>query len=732
MRADNTCVDNRDRAKYRFHEMSLTSREPEEWRLGVEPGAHEPSETSEEVATRDYSAERLDRPLFAVTAEHLGWALVAALALVTRLAMLGARPLDAAEAGRALRQLALLRSGPVAGIHFYWTDLVQAAFFAALGAGDFRSRLIFALAGLLLIAGAFAMRRRLGRAGAIAFAALLVFSPTVAYYSRAADNLLPAMAFAVLALALFLKLADEPGKPLAAGLGAAIGLMLASDGAFGGAADGTAAMTALLMLAALAVVGLTAAIATRQVGLQIRVWWARRRDLFAVTLITAAVVWLALESDLFTRSPLGPIASALRPNLGAIGHGDFAAGLDFYLPILALHEFFIVLLGSIGALCVLTLRIRARLATGALMWTGFATAFYLAAPVRSPILVLQIVVPMALLGALAIDAVYRTAAWNVLRYPLLLLAILTLYVQTANDFLRYAPDASEAPWARSALLYWTAPATTLQAKAECARVADLIPARGATGDFADSSPVLRWYLRALAPVSTAEGALAIIGSPQPVSVFEAQGFNAYEFELSAEWHPTWRSLTLRKALDYIVRARAWTPLDSNRVTIAVRPIVNQAPTVILAPPAPATAPGAATPGGAETGAAASPVASPAATAASSPAAGVESPATPSASGTSAPGAAASTGPPGPAHGVASGLAAAAASPSAATAETPAATGAPSAAGTPAGDSEPSPDATPSAAPTPAPTPAASVEHGARTSGAHRRERTPPTAPADSD
>ncbi|HLK86478.1 MAG TPA: hypothetical protein VKT27_08210 [Candidatus Binataceae bacterium] len=700
--------------------MSLSSREPEEWRLGVDPGAHEPSETSEEVATRNYSAERLDRPLFVVTAEHLGWALVAALALITRLAMLGARPLDEAEAGRALRELALLRGGPIAGIHFWWTDLVQAALFAGLGAGDYRSRLIFAFAGLLLIASAFAMRRRLGRAGAIAFAALLVLSPTVAYYSRVADNLLPALAFAVLALALFLKLAEEPGKPLAAALGATTGLMLASDGAAGGAADGTALMTALLMLIALGVVGLTVAIATRQVGLQIRVWWTRRKDLFAIVLITAAVVWLVFESDLLTRSPLGPIARAFRPNLDVIGHGDFAAGLDFYLPLLAFYEFLTVLLALIGALCILTLRIRSRLASGALMWSVVATAFYLAAPARSPVLALQMIVPMALLGALAIDALHRTAAWSVLRFPLLLLAILTLYVQAANNFLWYAPDASEAPWARKALLYWTAPTTTLQAKAECARVADQIPTHGATAYFADSSPVLRWYLRALAPVSTAEGAVAIVGSTQPVGVFEAQGLNAYEFELSDEWHPAWRSLTARKALDYVLRTRAWTALDSKRVTVAVRPIVKQAPTVILAPSAPgATATGQTMPGGLEPGAAASPMA-PLPSPASSPAAVIRETGTPAASATFAPAAAAS-GAPG---------AAPAATPIAA--GTPHAAVTPKAAVTPPGAAAQTPIAHPSPAPTPAATPPRPVERGAKAPGVYRGKPLPPARPADSN
>src|SRR5262249_44276823 len=252
------------------------------------------------------------------TTEHLGWAVVALLAIVTRLAMLGSRPLDRAEAARALDNLALLRTGPSAGSFFSWFDLLQAAVFAGFGPGDFRSRLVFALAGVLAIGSVFAMRRRLGRAGAIAFAALLVLSPTVAYYSRIADHLLPALAFAVLTLALFLKLTDEPGKLFAAGLGVTIGLMLASNGAAGGVSDGTALMTPVLMLVALALVGLTVAIATRNVGLQLRVWWARRKDLFLVTVVTAAIVWLAFESDFFTRSPLGPIANAFRPSLGVI------------------------------------------------------------------------------------------------------------------------------------------------------------------------------------------------------------------------------------------------------------------------------------------------------------------------------------------------------------------------------------------------------------------------------
>jgi uncharacterized protein (TIGR03663 family) len=564
--------------------MAASGKETEEWRLGIEPGGHDAlGETPEEAgALRNYSAERLERPLCVVTAEHLGWATVGVMALASRLVMLGARPLDSAEAGHALGALALLRSGPPAGAHLSWLQLLEAAVFAALGAGDFSARLVFALSGLALIAAAFAMRRWLGRAGAMAFAALLVLSPSVAYFSRADASVVPALAFAVLALALFLELTDKPGRLFAAGLGAAVGLGLATGGA--------ALMTALFMLAALAMVGLTRALTGARVRLQVRVWWTRRKALFLITTLVAAVVWLGCESGFFTRSPLGAIAAAFRSNFSSpepaarpdFMHG-FMGGLDFYLPILALYEFLAVLLGLIGALGVLTLRIRSPLATGALVWSALAAAFYLWTPARAPAFAVQMIVPMALLGAFVIEYLHHTFAWSIVRYPLAALALAALYVQVANNFIWYAPDASQAPWARTALLYWTEPATSMQTPVQCARVAGQMPPRGASAFFASDSPVLRWYLRALTPAATAESAAAIVGGVEPASLSQAQGVTTYEFELDDAWHPDWRTLSPRSALHYLLSTTAWAPLDSHRVTIAVRPILTVAPTVIMAP-----------------------------------------------------------------------------------------------------------------------------------------------------
>src|SRR5690348_9065671 len=87
--------------------------DPGEWHLGIEPGARLEAAMREPRAhiPSDLSAERLGRPLYVVTAEHLGWAAVALWALITRLTALGLRPLSPREAWRALFALDIARHG---------------------------------------------------------------------------------------------------------------------------------------------------------------------------------------------------------------------------------------------------------------------------------------------------------------------------------------------------------------------------------------------------------------------------------------------------------------------------------------------------------------------------------------------------------------------------------------------------------------------------------------------
>src|SRR6266436_4232951 len=178
----------------------------DQWHLGEE--AEEPREElkpepplSRAPTVSNLSRDRLTRPVYVVTAELLGWSLVAVYALMTRVIALGARPLDPDEARRALAALAIAKHGLV-GAHGSWITTLQGWIFTELGAHDATARIVVALCGLLLVASAFAMRPYLGRAGALAFAAMLTLSPSVTYFSRSGSTVIASAAFMVIALVI--------------------------------------------------------------------------------------------------------------------------------------------------------------------------------------------------------------------------------------------------------------------------------------------------------------------------------------------------------------------------------------------------------------------------------------------------------------------------------------------------------------------------------------------------
>lgn len=64
----------------------------------------------------------------------------------------------------------------------------QAALFFLLGDSEFTSRLLYAIAGTVLVIMPIFLRQRLGRMGAIFVSGMFVFSPTLLYFSRFARN----------------------------------------------------------------------------------------------------------------------------------------------------------------------------------------------------------------------------------------------------------------------------------------------------------------------------------------------------------------------------------------------------------------------------------------------------------------------------------------------------------------------------------------------------------------
>jgi uncharacterized protein (TIGR03663 family) len=557
---------------------------PEEWRLGIELGEHHEADTAahRRESELDLSSARLDRPIQILTAEHMGWFLIAAWALLSRLLLLGSRPLDAGEAGHALLELDLAGSGLQAlsrhpAIRSAWVHLLEAGIFGVMGAGDFSARLIFASGGLLLVGIAFAMRPYVGRAGALGLGALLVFSPSITYFSRASTMVVPALAFTLVAVALFIALARRPAPLKAIAFGCAAGLALS--------ADPTSLIVLGIFIAALIVLGVWELLAgAGNTFLRMQVWWHRRKLLVLLAGVVTVAVWFWLGTALLNRPAITALTGDLRSNWDASAAAGYLAGSRFYLPTLAFYEFVVVILAAFGAAAILTLRIRSRVVAWAVIWTALSLAFCLWTPSRSPELVLQMLVPMALLGALGINYLHHTRAWRVIRYPLGLLMLLTLYVQVLTNFVYNAPDASQAPWARHAILYWTEPATTIQTPERCAMVENAMRAANGTVFFAQDTPVLRWYLRGLSPADSAGRASAIIGSiPAGAEWSVADQPEKYEFELADWWQPHLGGLSPGAALQYLFTARAWGPVESRDVQMFVRKPVPLAPTVILTP-----------------------------------------------------------------------------------------------------------------------------------------------------
>ncbi|MHB8384032.1 MAG: hypothetical protein ACYDC3_17020, partial [Candidatus Binataceae bacterium] len=170
-------------------------RGPDDWRLGIDPAdraAHlepapaPPRAEPEAQSAGVHSARRLERPLFTVTAEHLGWILVAAYTVLTRLAALGTRPMFPGEAARALGEYALASGTPfppAAAPALGWVGLAQIGIFHGFGVSDMSARGVAGLSALLILFAAFALRGAIGRAGALALAAMLAISPTMLYCS---------------------------------------------------------------------------------------------------------------------------------------------------------------------------------------------------------------------------------------------------------------------------------------------------------------------------------------------------------------------------------------------------------------------------------------------------------------------------------------------------------------------------------------------------------------------
>ncbi len=124
-------------------------------------------------------------------AEVAAYAALVLAALVARLWDLGSRAMHHDESLHALYSYNLaggegFRHDPM--MHGPFQMEATAGLFFLLGDSDFTARLLYALAGTVLVALPFFLRHRLGRTGALFAATMLAASPAMFYFSRFARN----------------------------------------------------------------------------------------------------------------------------------------------------------------------------------------------------------------------------------------------------------------------------------------------------------------------------------------------------------------------------------------------------------------------------------------------------------------------------------------------------------------------------------------------------------------
>jgi hypothetical protein len=551
-----------------------------EWQLGPEPRESDEFIPLVDAAPLpDLSAARLAHPIQVLTVEHLAWGGLAIWALITRIIGLGTVPLAPNEARHALFAYDLVNRtnwAAAAGYHpgsAGWIHLVEAALFATAGPGDSAARLIFVVAGLLLIASVSLMRSYIGRAGALAAAGLITLSPTFAFFSRSSAIAIVAAALAMLVIYSFMEWTRRVSLVRTLRLGCAAGLLCASGAA--------GFLTGEALLAALTLLGMYQLIIGERPFLNINIWLARHGSMLAVAVVTAAIVWSASQISLFTFTD---ITKDIHVSNG-FGAREYVTSSQYYALALLLYEFLITLAAITGVVVIISVRTRTQFTLFSLSWLITIFLVFVGSRTRESERLVLILLPLVMMGALGIDYLHHTKAWPYARIVLIGLGAVTLYVQILTNFIYAAPPADEPPWARHANLYWREGAMATEARSQLNEIRRRFPQDGGTV-FNHSlwQPSLRWYLRDFRPSGSARTADLVINSSPPAAVQDSDLERPFTVDLEERWEPALDTISLGQSMRFILTAESWIPLQNDAVSIRMRPSSELAPTLVLPPP----------------------------------------------------------------------------------------------------------------------------------------------------
>jgi uncharacterized protein (TIGR03663 family) len=312
--------------------------------------------------------------------------LLLALAAALRLPRLDLRPLHHDEGTNVIFLLRFLREGAYhydpSNYHGPLLYFLSAAPILLFGSSTTMLRAVPALLGTLMAVLPWGLRREIGRAGAVAAGILLATSPCLVYYSR--DNI-HEIYLVFLTLLLVVGLVRGLGSPR-------LGWFVMAGAAAGGllATKETACLTFLALGAGLA--------GSRRGGLP-----APRRAALIACVVAAGAVAVILYSDFFTdmgglRRPIEALRLWGQRGLRGDGH---AKPWSYFLGILRREEPAILLAAVAGA--AVALKHRDRFAGFLALWAAAMVALYSCIPYKTPWLVLNLVLPLALLAGRAFE-----------------------------------------------------------------------------------------------------------------------------------------------------------------------------------------------------------------------------------------------------------------------------------------------------------------------------------------
>ncbi len=335
----------------------------------------------------------------ALTLESLIYAALLGGAAFIRFYALGRWPLLEGEARQALSAWRFLHGGapPSAAVPLLF-DSATLSFFL-FGAGDAAARLVPAALGTAVVLLPLALRRRLGTWGALAATLMLAFSPTLVFYSRTLAGTIPGLA-GLGALLLAVEYA-ELGQGRKARLVGAAGLAVALT---------SSPWVYTALLAGLALYGL-ALLARRRADR-----WADWGTLTGkvAALLRERRAWLGLglgvallsTAVLMRLGGLQATADLLAAWLGQLVPGSGGRSFGYPLAVLLFYETGTLTLGVAGL--AVELRRRSLWAAFLGLWAGLVLVQATVSGARDGELVAQAILPLALLGGLAVEAL---VAW---------------------------------------------------------------------------------------------------------------------------------------------------------------------------------------------------------------------------------------------------------------------------------------------------------------------------------